>query len=88
VVLLRRRDEDVFPDPGRFDIFRGNAGPTWPSGGGAHFCIGAAIGRQMIQAGLREIYTRMPDMTLAGEPEIQINNFMHGVHAMPVRWSR
>jgi cytochrome P450 len=55
--------------------------------GGAHFCIGAALGRQMIQAGLREIYTHMPDITLAAEPEIQINHFMHGVHAMPVRWT-
>jgi hypothetical protein len=29
----------------------------------------------------------MPDITLAGEPEIQINHFMHGVQAMPVRWN-
>jgi hypothetical protein len=30
----------------------------------------------------------MPDITLDGEPEIQINHFMHGVQAMPVRWTR
>jgi cytochrome P450 len=82
------RDEEVFPDPGRFDIFRENARSHMAFGaGGAHFCIGAALGRQMIQAGLREIYTRMPDITLAAEPDIQINHFMHGVHAMPVRWT-
>ena len=28
-----------------------------------------------------------PDITLAAEPEIQINHFMHGMHAMPVRWT-
>jgi cytochrome P450 len=82
------RDEEVFPDPGRFDILRGNARSHLGFGaGGTHFCIGAALGRQMVQAGLHEIYTRMPDITLAAEPEIQINNFMHGVHAMPVRWT-
>jgi cytochrome P450 len=82
------RDEDVFPDSGRFDILRENARSHMAFGaGGAHFCIGAALGRSMIAAGLREIYTRMPDITLAGEPEIQINHFMHGVHAMPVRWT-
>ena len=82
------RDEDVFPDPARFDITRENARSHMAFGaGGAHFCIGAALGRSMIAAGLREIYSRMPDITLAGEPEIQINHFMHGVHAMPVRWT-
>jgi cytochrome P450 len=82
------RDEDVFPDPGTFDILRDNARSHMAFGaGGAHFCIGAALGRSMIAAGLREIYTRLPDITLAGPPEIQINHFMHGVHAMPVRWT-
>ena len=82
------RDEEVFEDPGRFDILRENARSHLAFGaGGTHFCIGAALGRQMVMSGLREIYTRMPDITLAGEPEIQINHFMHGVHAMPVRWT-
>jgi cytochrome P450 len=82
------RDESVFPDSGKFDILRENARSHMAFGaGGAHFCIGAALGRSMIAAGLREIYHRMPDITLAGEPEIQINHFMHGVHAMPVRWT-
>src|SRR5436190_1194938 len=39
------RDEDVFPDPGRFDILRENARSHMAFGaGGAHFCIGAALG--------------------------------------------
>ncbi|MGH2579077.1 MAG: cytochrome P450, partial [Actinomycetota bacterium] len=79
------RDEDQFPDPGRFDITRPNAKTHLAFGaGGPHFCIGAALGRLMVVAGLREIYTRIPDIRLAGEPEIQVNNFMHGVHALPV----
>jgi cytochrome P450 len=82
------RDEEVFPDPARFDIFRANAKHHLAFGaGGVHFCIGAALGRLMMTAGLHEIYTRMPDITMTGPQQIQINNFMHGVHAMPVRWT-
>jgi cytochrome P450 len=82
------RDEEVFEDPGRFDILRPNAKHHLAFGaGGVHFCIGAALGRLMVQAGLREIYTRIPDITLTAGYEIQVNNFMHGVHAMPVRWT-
>jgi cytochrome P450 len=82
------RDEEVFEDAARFDILRANAKHHLAFGaGGVHFCIGAALGRLMLQAGLREIYTRIPDITLTEGYEIQVNNFMHGVHAMPVRWT-
>ncbi|MDQ2728851.1 MAG: hypothetical protein M3Y91_13545 [Actinomycetota bacterium] len=52
-----------------------------------HFCIGAALGRQMLNAGLAEVYRQFPDIGLAGEPVLQQNNFMNGVFALPVRWS-
>lgn len=82
------RDDEMFEDPARFDIARPNAKQHLAFGaGGTHFCIGAGIARVMLQSGLREIYTRIPDIALAAEPEIQINNFMHGVHAMPVKWT-
>jgi cytochrome P450 len=82
------RDEDVFPEPARFDILRANARHHMAFGaGGPHFCIGATLARHMMKTGFREIYTRMPDITMAGDPVYQVNNFMHGVHAMPVRWT-
>ena len=82
------RDEDVFADAARFDILRPNARTHMAFGaGGPHFCIGAALGRYMLQAGFRELYTRIPDIQLTAPPVIQVNNFMHGVHAMPVRWT-
>ena len=82
------RDEEQFPDAARFDITRPNAKTHLAFGaGGPHFCIGAGIGRAMINAGLREIYTRIPDIHLTAPQEIQENNFMHGVHAQPVAWT-
>jgi cytochrome P450 len=81
-------DEDVFPDPSRFDITRENAKTHLSFGaGGTHFCIGAALGRQMLRAGLTEVYRRCPDLALAGDPVVQQNNFMNGIHALPVRWT-
>ncbi|MDQ1429649.1 MAG: hypothetical protein QOF40_251 [Actinomycetota bacterium] len=82
------RDESVFPDSARFDILRENAKAHQAFGaGGAHFCIGASLGRSMVRAAFVEIYSRMPDITLAGPPDMQVNNFMHGVHHLPVRWT-
>lgn len=81
-------DDDQFPDPRRFDIGRDNAKTHMGFGaGGTHFCIGAGLGRQMLKSGLTEVYRRVPDIALAGEPVLQQNNFMNGVHALPVRWT-
>jgi hypothetical protein len=31
-------------------------------------------------------FTKLPDIE-AGEPEYQVNNFIHGVHGLPARWT-
>jgi hypothetical protein len=38
----------------------------------------------MLKHGLREIFTPMPDIE-AGEPQYQVNSFIHGVHSPPAR---
>ena len=82
-------DERQFPDPQRFDVMRENAKTHMAFGaGGTHFCIGAGLGRQMLRSGLTELYRRLPDLRLAGEPVLQQNNFMNGIHSLPVRWSQ
>lgn len=81
------RDEDEFPNASKFDILRSPNNHFAFGGGGAHFCLGNALGRQMVRTALVEIYTRMPDIALDGDPDFQTNNFIHGVHALPVRWT-
>lgn len=81
------RDPAEFKDPGKFDILRSPNNHLGFGAGGAHFCLGNSLARQMLSSVLTEIYTRIPDITLSGEPDFQINNFIHGVHAMPVRWT-
>jgi hypothetical protein len=29
----------------------------------------------------------MPDIELTEEPSIQVNNFLHGINRMPIRWT-
>lgn len=81
------RDEDAFDNPATFDILRSPNDHMGFGAGGPHFCLGNALGRQMLRSVLTEIYTRIPDITMSGEPDYQINNFIHGVHALPVTWT-
>ncbi len=81
------RDEEVFDDPAGFDITRDPNRHLGFGAGGPHFCIGSALGRQMTKAALIEVYSRMPDLDMSAEPVMQVSNFLHGVHRMPVRWT-
>lgn len=81
------RDPDAFDAPEKFNILRSPNDHMGFGAGGPHFCLGNALGRQMLRSVLTEIYTRIPDITLTGEPDFQINNFIHGVHALPVKWT-
>ncbi len=82
------RDDEVFSEPARFDILRANAREHLGFGaGGPHYCLGNALGREMVKAALIEIYGRMPDIHVSGEPEMWTSNFMHGVQKLPVQWT-
>ncbi len=81
------RDEDVFERPESFDVGR-NPNPHMAfGGGGPHLCLGMHVARIEIQAMLREVLTRLPDLQPAGDPEPMASNFIAGVHSMPVRWT-
>ena len=79
------RDPDVFPDPDRFDVLR-TPNRHLSFGHGPHFCMGAALGRQMVKSILRETRDQMPDLVL-GEPTMLLSNFMNGVLALPATWT-
>jgi cytochrome P450 len=79
-------DERAFPDANRFDITRTPNRHLAFGAGGPHYCMGAALGRQVMRCALREIYTRMPDIRV-GEPDLLLSNFMNGVKSLPARWT-
>src|SRR5205807_10093386 len=81
------RDEGVFPEPDRFDASRAPNEHVAFGGGGPHFCLGAHIARVEIDAMLREILTRVPDIEPAGPVTWLPSNFISGPQHMPVRFT-
>lgn len=80
------RDEEVWENPDTFDITRSPNRHLSFGAGGAHYCMGSALGRMMMKHALREIYSRMGDLEV-GEPVLQLSNFMNGVKSIEGKWT-
>lgn len=83
--LSANRDEEIFEDPNRFDILRENADQHLAFGTGAHFCLGASLARLQLRCVLTELYTQLPDISLAGSPEPMYSVWFNALNEMPVR---
>ncbi|MFI5316847.1 MAG: cytochrome P450 [Myxococcota bacterium] len=81
------RDPSVFAEPGRFDVSRDPNPHVAFGGGGAHFCLGAHIARIEIEAMLREILVRLPDIEPSGAVEWLPSTFISGPKHLPVRFT-
>jgi cytochrome P450 len=77
------RDEDVFPDPYRFDITR-QPNEHLAFGHHEHFCLGAGFARKEMKVMFEELFRRFPNIQLAGEPARLRSNFINGIKRMPV----
>jgi len=86
--LSGNRDGDAFENPDTFDVTRSAKNNPHQSfgGGGAHYCLGSHLGKQMLKAEMWEIYTRMNDLRV-GERDIMLSNFMNGVMKLPGTWT-
>jgi cytochrome P450 len=81
------RDERAFTEPDRFDIGRTPNEHIAFGGGGPHFCLGSHIARVEIEALLRELLTRLPDLAPAGTAEWLPSNFISGPKHLPVTFT-
>jgi methyl-branched lipid omega-hydroxylase len=81
------RDESVFDDPFRFDVTRTPNDHVAFGGGGPHFCLGANLARREIKVMFEELFRRLPDIEVTGEPAMLQSNFIHGIKRMPVRFT-
>jgi cytochrome P450 len=79
------RDEVVFADPERFDITRSPNPHVGFGAAGPHFCLGAHLARREITVMLRELLTRVPDIT-AGEPDRLLSSFVNGIKRLPCQF--
>jgi methyl-branched lipid omega-hydroxylase len=76
------RDEAVFADPDRFDITRSPNPHVGFGGAGPHYCLGTHLARRELNVMLRELLTRVPNMT-AGEPDRLLSSFINGIKRLP-----
>ncbi len=75
------RDDRVFTDPLRFDIFRHPNPHVGFGGPGPHFCLGSHLARREIRVMFRELLSRVPQIE-AGRPERLLSSFINGIKHM------
>jgi cytochrome P450 len=81
------RDEDVFEDPFRFDVTRTPNEHVGFGGPGPHYCLGANLARREITVMFRQLFARLPDLEITGEPRRLASNFVNGIKSMPCRFT-
>jgi cytochrome P450 len=77
------RDPRRFTDPARFDPMRPDGGPL-SFGGGAHFCIAAALARLEGAVAFPRLLSRFPKISAAAEPTRRDTLVLRGFDVLPV----
>lgn len=81
------RDERVFDRPNTMDITRDGSKHVGFGGPGPHFCLGANFARTQIAVIFRELFHRLPDIEVVGEPDYLRSNFINGIKHMTVEFT-
>jgi hypothetical protein len=82
------RDEREYPNPDRFDVHR-RIERHLTFGHGIHYCLGAALARLEAQVTFEELFARMPEWEVDGEPRDlpRIRSYMvRGPAQLPLVW--
>ncbi len=79
------RDEDVFPDPFRFDVGR-TPNKHLAFGFGVHYCLGAMLARMELKALFGALLPRLEHIELAGEPQLVRSTFVSGLKRLPITY--
>jgi cytochrome P450 len=79
------RDEDAFEDPFAFDINR-SPNRHIAFGYGPHLCLGQHLAKMEIRIFFEELFARIGEIELAGEPAWLRSNFVSGLKRLPIRY--
>ena len=77
------RDPRRFAEPDTFNALRSDGGPL-SFGGGAHFCIGAALARLEAGVAFPRLLHRFPRIAPAGEPVRRETFLLRGFDELPI----
>ena len=80
------RDPAVFDAPDTFDIAR-QKNEHVGFGVGPHFCLGANLARREMTVMFRELFRRMPELQITGEPERLLTNFLNAIKHLPCEFT-
>lgn len=83
--LSGSRDEDIFPDPDRFDIDRDQKTRHAAFGHGPHICLGMHLARMEIAAFLKAFAPIVKNITLTAKPTYSKTNFVGGIYDLPLK---
>ncbi|WP_067504347.1 4-nitrotryptophan synthase [Actinoplanes sp. TFC3] len=78
------RDPAVFDDPDEFDLDRPNSGKNLSFGFGPHACIGRQIASLEIKWFFTALFSRFPEIRLAGVPEWNSNLEFRSLRSLPL----
>ena len=78
------RDPAVFDEPDTLDVGR-SPNPHLGFGAGIHYCVGAPLARIEVAAALKALVTKLPGLTIAGEPRRRPEFVIRGLHTLPTR---
>ena len=79
------RDPEVFAEPDRLDVRRGNADKHLSFGAGIHYCLGAPLARLEGTIAFAALARRFPKLAIDGALRWRPSPVLRGVTALPVR---
>lgn len=85
---LGNRDPEIFPDPDRLDLTRGDR-KHLAFGFGVHQCLGQSLARLELQVVYGTLYRRIPTLRAAERLEhipFKHDGSVYGVYELPVTW--
>ncbi len=85
-IASANRDEEVFPDPDRFDVGR-TPNEHLAFLYGEHYCLGAHLARLELRVILSELIAQLTDMELDGEVKWIQSTQVPGIKHMPVKFT-
>jgi len=79
------RDPKRFSNADQFDPARSDVASV-SLGAGIHFCVGAALAKLELRIALMTLFTHLPKLELADEPQYQNSFHFHGLQALHLKW--